>query len=231
MGTIGRLNPLPYHIGGNPSPTAKVWRALRRALGRTSGDREAAGPVGGIEDSWRLSKARVIARTLQLDELAALQAIPSKASVHLPVYEALLLVPQAETEVERQAAVAAVYAAQLSAIIPEVRKRLKAIESSLDVVTQAHSPAIHTQFGRMLRDRVGGDFLPTREHALFPNFSQHFVLVVQWPGAAWDAAKRLQVERFLNDVLPSWVDYTIQNAAGFYFDGFNDSVFDMTGFA
>lgn len=230
MGSVGRYNPLPFHVGGDPSPTEKVWRQLRSALGRTSGDKEVAGPIGGIDDEWRLAKARIIARCLQLDELAALQAIPDKATVHLPVYEALLRVPAAETDVERQAAVAEVYTAQLQAIIPEIRAHLKAIDSTLDVVTRTRAEVIYTQFGKTLAARPTDDYMTVRNHALLPNFSSDFVLVVRWPGGVPDAVKRDQVERYLNDVLPSWVDYTIQNQAGFFLDGFNGSLLDLTAF-
>jgi hypothetical protein len=231
MGSIGPRNPLPYHIGGAPAPTERVWRALRKAVGVASSGREAAGPVDGLEDQWRIAKARAIARVDQMAELAALQSLPNKATVHLEVYEALLSTPRAATTVERQAAVAADYTAQINALIPTLRAGLMAIDSTIDVVTIDDDYAVEAQFGQYLASRTVPADYGGRLAARLPNFSTHFVLYVTWPGT-WDLTKLNQVERYLNRALPSWCDYSIDNASGFYLDGGLDdlSLLDATSF-
>jgi len=232
MGQLGRLNPLPLHVGGNPSPAEKVYRAMRAAVGMVSATEQAAGPEGGIEDSWRLAKARVIARTAQLDELAALQALPDRATVHLEVYEALLQVPQAETTVERQAAITAVWTANLSALIPRIRAHLE--EIGLDVLNISHDQASVAHYGQHYADRTDPGAYGQRSAAMMPNYSTHWVLHVVWtgcPSGIPPADKRATVERYLNEVLPCWCDFVVLNGSGpFYFDGYLDSRLDLTPF-
>ena len=62
------------------------------------------------------------------------------------------------------------------------------------------------------------------------------ILTVLWDGLAASggippADKRLEVEDFLNDVLPSWFDWRIINRTGFFLDGFADSRLDLTAFS
>jgi len=233
MAATGPLNPLPHHVGGHPSPTEKVYRVMRAAVGRVTKNRPAAGPVGGLEDTWRVSRARTIARVLQLQELAALQAFPNRATVHLPVYEEQLAVPREDTDEQRRRAVTAAYTAKLEAIIPTIRAKLAAIDSGIDVLTMADDYATVFQFGQALASRTTPSDWGGRVAGVMPNFSTHFVLLVQWLGAPSgipDPEKRAQVERYLNSTLPSWCDYTIQNGAGFYLDGYNDSRLDLTAF-
>lgn len=235
MGAIGGRNPIPTHIGGSSAPTEKVWRTLRKALGTRLDGGDVAGPVDGIEDMWRLAKARAIAKVLQLEELAVTQAFPFLATVALDLYERALGVPRAPTDQQRREAVAVAYTAGLDAVIPHVRAELQRIDPGLDVVTVNPATSIWTQFGKCFANRNSNDmFVDGRKSAAFPNYSQHFVLVVRWsgsPGGVPDPAKRAEVERYLNTVLPSWVDYSIENGEGFYLDGFNTSLLDLTSFA
>jgi hypothetical protein len=220
------------HIGGRPSPTEKVYNALRTALGTTVDGREVAGPKGGIEDQWRIARARVIARTIQLDELAALQAIPGKATVHLPIYERLFGVTERDNDVQRQAAVAAVVTAQLSGVVRKIAARLLEIDSGIAVFLQSDDLATTAHFGWTYADRSGTPIpYGNREAADMPNLSSHYVLIVRWsgaPGGIPPTDKRREIERYLNDALPSWCTYTIQNGAGFYCDGYNNSLLDLT---
>ncbi len=235
MGTIGDRNPCPTHIGGNASPAEKVWRALRKAVGTRPDGSDAAGPVDGIEDTWRLAKARAIAAALGLEETAVAQAFPMFATVALDAYERELGVPLAATEQERREAVSAAFTAGIDAVVPHIRAALQAIDSGLDVVTVSSDTSTWTQFGKTMGSRVTPEMFvdATRGSAAYPNFSQHFVLVVRWtgaPGGIPPAEKLATLERYLNTVLPSWFDYSIENGSGFYLDGFNDSALDLTSF-
>jgi len=215
VSTIGPRNPLPMHLGGNPSPTEVVWRALRKCLGVTVGGRETAGPIGGIEDSWRLAKARAIARTLQLDELAALQAFPDRATVHLSVYEEELLVDQAATDHERRASIAAAYTAQSDGVASHIRDVLRRVSTDIDIVVTPADVGTVGQFGKVLDSRPTPAW--TLAGAAWPAYSDHCVCVVSWAGSP-TTEQRNQVAELLNAMLPAWVDWVIlrDDDGGFY---------------
>ena len=138
--------------------------------------------IDGIEDQWRLAKSRTIARDRQRAELAAIQAFPDRATVHLAIYEALLGVSCAPTTVERQAAVAAAFTAALDALIPTIRAGLMAIDATIDVVTVPDDDATEAQFGKYLADRTDLSAYGGRLAARLPNFSTHYVLCACYPG-------------------------------------------------
>jgi hypothetical protein len=209
-----------------------VWRGLRKAIGTATDGREAAGPVDGLEDQWRTAKARVVARVNQMAEAAALQALPDRASYHLPVYESALKLAPSATDEERRAAIATAYTEKLGALIPEIRARLQTIDAGLDVRTPSSSTTTESHFGQYLADRT----LPawvygTRIAAMMPNYATHFVLLVPWtgcPAGIPPAATRATVERYLNSALPTWCDYLIYTSGKFYLDGFLDSHLDLS---
>lgn len=236
MGKIGKLNPLPFHLGANPSETERVYRTMREALGRNGAGQPVAGPEHGIEDTWRLSKARVIARERQRVELAFNQFFPDRATVALDDLEEELEIARASTTVDRQAAAASAYTRQLEAVIPELRVSLQAINAGIDVVTWDPDTTTTTRFGIHLTPRDGSFSFsndPARASALYPNFASDFVLVVLWSGLSSgipDPDELARVENELDEVLPAWCDWTIANGAGFHLDGFNNSLLDLTAF-
>jgi hypothetical protein len=232
MGAIGGHNPCAFHLGGDPSPTEKIWTTLRKAVGSTVTGRPIAGPVGGLEDSWRLAKAQAIGAVLGLDELAAVQAFPDRATAHLPVWEELLGLTGGGSEQERRDAATAALTVQLLAVLPEIKSALQAIDSGIDVVVQSYASSTTWIPGKSYANRAGDTFNTIGVEAML-SYSCHHVLFVRWsgaPGGVPPATTRATVERYLNTVLPSWVDYSISNASGFYLDGFNNSFLDLTAF-
>jgi len=206
MGTIGPRNPLPMHIGGSPSKVDAVWRALRRCIGVTVGGRDVAGPPNGIEDSWRLAKARAIARVQQLDELAALQAFPDCATAHLAVYEEALGVDQAATDQERREAIAAAYTAQSDGVAQHVRDVIRRVSTDIDVVVTPADLGTVSHFGKVLDSRTVPAW--TLAGAGYPAYSYHAVFVVSWTGTT-TVEQHNQVVDILDSMLPAWVDWVI----------------------
>jgi hypothetical protein len=228
MGGIGRQNPLPFQVGGGTTELERIWFELRKQLGE-----KGPGPVGCLEDRWRFAKACGMAKVTTMGRRALMQFFPRWATDHLEVYESLLRVPQEDTEEGRRLAVAAAFTAQISAVVPEIRSSLQDIDSSIDVIAETESRSVHFKPGKYLKGRLGTDvWYGVNEHSAYPTFSSHFVLTVFWPGGpVLDPATLDRVKRYLNDTLPSWFDWRIVNAVGFYLDGYNDSRLDLTAFS
>ncbi len=230
MGGIGRQNPIPFQIGGGTTELQRTWFEMRKHVGE-----KGAGPIGGLEDTWRFAKACGIIKVTTMGRRALMQFFPNLATDHIPVYENLLRVPQQTTEEGRRLAITAKFTLQLSAIIPAIRTSLMAFDPALDVVLQAEAQSVHFKPGKMLRPRDGSgvDYSPALggiRGSAFPTFSSHFILTVLWAGIGpvLPGPILASVQEYLNDVLPSWLDWRIVNQIGFFLDGFNDSRLDLT---
>jgi hypothetical protein len=227
MGGIGRQNPLGTEVGGGESEVERIYNALRGALGE-----DGAGPVGSLEDEWRWTRAEAIAAAISLMELALMQYFPDHATVFIPAWEEDLRVPQQPTDVERRAAITAAYVGGTGAVWPWLRAQLQKVDPTIDLIVQDPDQSFEFGLGRYLGPRAPeGDVLDYGAQATsrFPMYSSHFLLTVLWPGGIPDPALRDQVERILNDSLPSWCDWQIING-GCYYDGFNDTGYDYSGY-
>jgi hypothetical protein len=217
---LGILNPCGFQCGGGPTLTEKVYRQLRQGLGT-----DGAGPEDGLEDRWRQCKALVIAKAMDVSERAAMQAFPQLGVEHAPVYEAVLSLPAQPTLAEETDAIASSYTLELDATIAGLQDELSAIDAAIVIDLIASGQSVVTRHGKPFQ--VDGAPQGTSQ---WPAYSQHFFLHVRWPvtGGVPPADKKRLVERALSRSLPSWVDWTIYNQAGFYLDGFNDSYLDVT---
>lgn len=215
---LGALCPLPFQVGGGPTLPEKVYRELREGLGEGG-----AGPEDGLEDSWRQAKALGIAKALSVVERAAMQAFPDRGIEHLPVYEAILGIATEDHLVARTSAVVDAYTLQLDATIPGLKQSLQAIDPIIEIDTISPDKSVVTRHGKPFDDDPD-------DTSYWPAYSQHFFLHVRWPvpGGVPDADKKRRVARVLSRALPSWVDWTIYNQAGFYCDGYLDSYLDVT---
>ena len=230
MGGWGRQNPWPFQWGGGKSTFEMLWDALRSMLGE-----KGPGPRGSLEDAWREAKVAGLLMVISMPERAALQALPSKATDHIPVYEALLKVPRADTDEERRAAITAAWTESLTAILPELQNRLEAIDEDLSIVTLNVDQTYIFHFGAAFFTEAPFQFSPVTvaggpQESSYPMFSQHFVITVLWanqPGGIPPAATRDLVERELNKSLPAWVDWKIITKIGFILDS---DPLDLTAF-
>jgi len=226
MGGWGRQNPWPFQWGGGRSTFEQWHDALREMLG-TGG----AAPKGTLEDAWRESKVSGIIKVVTMSERAALQALPSKATDHLDVYEAILKVPRQSTDQGRREAVAAAWTEALSGVLTTIEAKLVAIDAqiSLELHTRAQSTTV--QFGPPFETDAGvlASFDLGEAQTAFPGFSSHFMLYVLWqgqPAGIPDPTTRTTVERELNKSLPSWWDWRIITKQGFTLD---QDPLDVTG--
>jgi hypothetical protein len=239
MGGLGGQNPFPFQLGGGTSDSEQVWAALRSAVGRRAGDAPIE-PEGGIADAWRWAKAKAIAAALSSSERAALQIFPAIAEDRLDMYEAILLLPGADTLAERQEAAANAWTSTFELDIPHVTAALQRIDPalSIDVVDPVRS--VTTNFGQVFESHNGATFgtgvAAGVKSAKLPNYATDFILLVRYTLAAGQpripTETRAAVAKYLNAALPSWVDWTLYTATGFLLDGGPDgtSLLDETAF-
>ncbi len=221
--SYGWGNSLPLEIGGSSTEIEAIYDALRSAVGIGG-----AGPVDGLEDLWRQSKAIGLAAATTSIERAALQALPMYASDHLPVYEQLLgIVPGAdETDAARVAAISTAWTNTLRADGEGLGLAIQAIDvrAGLDYLPNATGELV--TFGKAFGPRPDDGSYGTSTQTDIPNWSTDFCQLVTYaldPGQTnIPTTILLTLRRVLTEVLPSWVDYQINNGYGFYMDGGSD---------
>lgn len=229
MGGWGGKNPWPFEWGGGETEYERTWQALRSAVGLRG-----AGPVDGLEDSWRQSKAAGLLLATTVYERAVLQAFPQVATDHIPVYESILGLSSSGSDEERRLAIVARWVQKLGAVWPELRAAVKKVDANLDLLVPTFSKSIVAQHGRWLKPSGGTPtFHATLGASQYPNLSEHFVVTVQWGGLASGVppSDKLQaLVDLLNERLPSWVDWRVINGTCFFLDGFGGSLLDLTAF-
>lgn len=229
MGNVGRLNPYPRHYGGTPSPPKRVHRALRSAMGTANGKkRDNTGPLHGIEDGWRQAKARAIETQQRFDELAMLQFFPQRSTALLPDHELTLGLPSTGSLTARQAAADAKQNDRAKADNPTLTALLQAIDSNLSILSQDDATSITTIPGRWVEphgsypgfDSGTGNLTAS----LLPNYSTRYITLVRWTGATSTPPqdKLDKVIATLNDKLPAWQDWRLENESATYIAGFSD---------
>lgn len=234
MGGQGWQNPYPFQLGGGETRTESVYKALRRNVGVGG-----AGPLESIEDLWRIAKAQAIAASMSQVERAFTQAFPNLATDHLPLLEEELAVPREATDHERRVTVAEAYTRVAPADIPNITQDLLDLSPYYSVINHARSGSIIAHQGKALAPLSGTPAYNFGGGTQFPCYSTHHYLFVGWDVAASglatpDATLLDRTERFLNEALPSYVDWQIsQLQTGFFLDGGVDgtSLLDITAFA
>jgi hypothetical protein len=249
MGNLGAGNSLPLELGGDDTLAERIYEELRKAVGGNGAGGGGAGPrwdedptsLAGVEDWWRWCKAEAIAAVLDADERAVLQFFPEWATDLIGTYEEALGVAEEDTLAGREAAITAAWTLALAADIPTIRSELAALDPAADVIFVSYAQATLVMFGKNFGPRTGGppygSGLTTGVNASrWPNFASDFVLHVKYtlPSGVLSVPEqaRAAIARYLNERLPSFVDWTISTGTPFYLDGGPDgtSLLDQTAF-
>lgn len=241
MSGFGWGSPFPCEFGGGPSAVEEIWQALRDVLGTTPLGKPVAGPEDGLEDLWRQAEARAIAFSSSIIERATLQVFPDRATDWLPYYEWLLAVvpPAGATIEERQLEVARRFARELRADGANLLDALQEIDSTTEVLATDPDTTIVGQFGIAFNARPYSAPFGSSNHSAFPAYSTHMIVTAQVELPEGEtlipALTRNRMAETLNELLPTWVDFQVTQIesgapAGFYLDGFNGSLLDLTVF-
>jgi len=241
---LGWSNPLPLKLGGNPTMTQIVYKALRQALGKSYGHDSdlAIGPVDGLRDLFTKCEARVVAAALSKWEHAVWQAFPHTATSFLRLWEDMLFIQPIGSEAERQEVAALKYTRRIDSTVPGLRRELKRIDDRFDVESVPFDLSIATVQGKAFGPMPGATGEPygtelwaLRDSTAWPNFNDCYIERVRFVGALSNALEAKAAE-LLDDVLPAWCDYEIYTLSdgpggeGFYLDGGpdDDSFMDET---
>lgn len=230
MEALGFLTPFAFPLGGGTSHTEDVWRALRSAVGT------AAGPIDGLEDTWRQCKAIGIAAAHEGIERAAYQALPQSTTDHLEPYERMLaLVPATtDTEQDRRTAVSLTWTNSLDGSMRGIELSLQDVSENFALLPYDDDLSENVIHGKWLPP-IGNDAVG---HTQFPNYSTDYLIRANYTltGGALviPVVYRAQAVRVLNDIVPAWCNWQITqegaDGEGFYLDGGSDgaSVLDHT---
>lgn len=230
---IGSLNPCPTRCGGGPTPSAKAYGQLRRAVGEGG----SASDDTGLDGLWRRSRAKGLAAATSAKRRAILQAFPHLATDAVPFYERATghVAAPDESETARREAATSLWTAQLEVDLPSLGDDLAAIDSRLTLMAATYAAETISHFGRVfgpLDPSLEPTFGATPAHSIAPNFATTFVVRVKFtvgyagPLTLADARIYERCKARLRDVLPSWVTFSVVTSVGFIL---NESPLDLTG--
>ncbi len=209
-------NPLPFQLGGGPTPSQAIYAALKSAVGKGG----SADP-GTTRELWRRLIAIGVSQIAQVKDLAIAQAFAASMGPALPAWERMLLLPTLATDVARRALVGATITQKGGSTGPELSRGLQAVDPQFSIITLPWAQAITSIPGRWLAPLPGsGDptFGTTRTGAspyaqAAPGFSDSLVERVLYtlaPGVTEiPIASLAGAAAFLNDALPWWKSYDI----------------------
>jgi hypothetical protein len=232
----GWANPLPFVIGGGPTDVVLIWRALRQAVGGEHGP----GPVGGVEDLARQTKAVAIAGAERALERAFLQAFPALAIDALPLWEEALLSEGADTEVALRALLQAMWRTPRGATTPHLAQALADISPQLTIELEDEEHTDVTVPGKYLAPTDNVPDYGPYPAAKFPNRASRDVLRVVYlldedtGETSIPADIEREVGKLLRRRLPSTMTYTLTQKGTPFFvfvlDGgdHGESVLDVT---
>jgi hypothetical protein len=214
---LGSLNPLPFRVGGGPTPTSRAYRVIKDAVGEGG----SATNEQGIDGLWRRSRAKGLAAATSSTRRALLQAFPFLATDLLPYYERVLGIspPTGATEPQRVDVVVERWTRAAIASTPELEEGLQKIDARLSILTDTDDTSVTTHAGRVFEAYDAADEGPVFNLpgglSQLPNFSTRQIVNVHFElgyAGVPNAADQVIIERareLLRTALGSDTDFTI----------------------
>jgi hypothetical protein len=219
---LGAWNPVPFRVGGGPTPTQRAYETLRNAVGEGG----SAPNDRGIEGLWRRSEAKGLAASASHCRRALLQASPLLATDLLPYYERILgIVPGPNaTEAARREVVVEAWTKRAASDMPTLAERLAAVDARFSLIESPHEQAATVQDGRtfapLTPEAEGPPFALERGHVQCPAYSSDLVVRVLFavghtgPLTSAELAIVDRARAVLRDALPSTTDFSIAVDSG-----------------
>ena len=216
---IGSLNPLPFRVGGGPTPSSKAYATIRQAVGKGG----SAENDRGIDGLWRRSRAKGLAAATSSTRRALMQAFPQIATDALPYYERRVgLIPGPDdTEPQRRAAVLPRWTAHAIRSWNELEDALQLLDPRFVLVAPNDATEIISFMGRGFEghdpndETLGPAFGIPGGCTQLPNYSTRQILRVSFPlgyAGAPNPNDALLIDRaraLLRSALPGDEDFTI----------------------
>lgn len=239
--SIGGGNPIPFQIGGGPSPTEQAYNSLKQMVGIGGSAAD-----GTAEAEWRFARARGLAASFA-DERAANQMIHSLCTDFIPLWEGILGITPGvdEPEAERRAKVVDRVTRAVNSSVAGIEAELHRIDERFSVLCPEPNPLDPREVwntetttipGRGFEDwdpndadACGPAFGGGRQSTSFPNYSTSRVVKIIFDigqGAITAAQKILmsRAEAVLQEILPAVDGYQVSTsvdigpAGGFILD-------------
>jgi hypothetical protein len=219
---LGSNNPLPFRVGGGPTPTQRAYETLRQAVGEGG----SAPNDRGIEGLWRRSEAKGLAAGASHCRRALLQAFPHLATDLLTYYERILgIIPETNaTEAQRRVVVTEAWTKRAASDTPTLAERLDAVDPRFSIIESPHEQAATVQdgrvFGPLATDLEEPPFVLERGHVQCPAYSSDQVVRVLFavghtgPLTSAELAIVERARAVLRDALPTTSDFSIAVDSG-----------------
>lgn len=148
------MNPLPFQVGGGPTPKSRAYQVIRQAVGKGG----SAENDRGIDGLWRRARAEGLAAATSAPRRAILQAFPFLATDLLPYYERVLgfVADPDESEATRRDRVVERWTEKPIQSWPELEDALQAIDARVTISMPADAVETVGQAGRVFDSHVAG---------------------------------------------------------------------------
>lgn len=219
---LGTLNPLPFTVGGGPTPSSLAYDALRKAVGEGGSAKDDR----GIEGLWRRSEAKGLAAGASHCRRALIQSNPLFATDLLPYYERMLgIIPDpAAAEAQRRDVVVPLWTKRAEGATPKLKERLTALDSRLTIFEEVHDHEATAQYGRAFAPLEPGLEQPAwglvQGHVACPGYSSDMIVRVLFkvghdgPLTADELRVVESCKVLLRDMLQSSTDFQIAVDSG-----------------
>jgi hypothetical protein len=199
----GLSGSFPIEFGGAPTSLEAIHQALRSAMGNVPA------AIGGIDDLWRIARARGLDNVARLAEHAVVQGLPRFATTGIARWEELLRIPPEGYDEDRRIEIAYQLSAESRGDLPSFEEELRErVSDRLSLVPMTQDLSRTGQFGRAFGE-AGAGVAPLKA-ALFAEPVR--ITYTRAPGESEiPVTVREGVARLVEDRLSSWDGYDLSD--------------------
>jgi hypothetical protein len=213
----------PLQWGGGPTDIELINEGLRSSVGKGH-----MADSDGIEWRWRECRALGLSLVMTMAERGLNQFDPGKATDALSFYRELFRLPSNMADQSAREAADLLYHKKPELDVPSILDELRRIDQRFSILERPWAETTTTMHGRAFedwdRENPFALFPNQRGDSYVPNYSNAFDLVVLFdtgtdpPVGNIENAALTAARAYLDDALPSWMNYTIAGSVGIILD-------------